>query len=193
MHQPAIKIGVMGSASTSIAAEGRQRIDALAVRLGKKIAAAACVLITGELDGIPGRVVEAHRQHGGLSVGISPAHSAVEHAALYDTPPCPSTVVIYSGFGFKGRNVIAVRSADIVILVSGGIGTLNEFTIAYDEGKVIGLLQGTGGVTDVAPTLLATLPVRSTGAVVIADPDPEQLIDRCLAQLYARREAQAAQ
>jgi uncharacterized protein (TIGR00725 family) len=193
MHQPAIKIGVMGSASTSIAAEGRQRIDALAVRLGKKIAAAACVLITGELDGIPGRVVEAHRQHGGLSVGISPAHSAVEHAALYDTLPCPSTVVIYSGFGFKGRNVIAVRSADIVILVSGGIGTLNEFTIAYDEGKVIGLLQGTGGVTDVAPTLLATLPVRSTGAVVFADPDPEQLIDRCLAQLYARRGAQAAQ
>ena len=193
MHQPAIKIGVMGSASTSIAAEGRQRIDALAVRLGKKIAAAACVLITGELDGIPGRVVEVHRQHGGLSVGISPAHSAVEHAALYDIPPCPSTVVIYSGFGFKGRNVIAVRSADIVILVSGGIGTLNEFTIAYDEGKVIGLLQGTGGVTDVAQTLLATLPVRSTGAVVIADPDPEQLIDRCLVQLYARRGAQAAQ
>jgi uncharacterized protein (TIGR00725 family) len=193
MHQPAIKIGVMGSASTSIAAEGRQRIDALAVRLGKKIATAACVLITGELDGIPGRVVEVHRQHGGLSVGISPAHSAVEHAALYDTPPCPSTVVIYSGFGFKGRNVIAVRSADIVILVSGGIGTLNEFTIAYDEGKVIGLLQGTGGVTDVAQTLLATLTVRSTGAVVIADPDPEQLMDRCLAQLYARRGAQAAQ
>ena len=193
MHQPAIKIGVMGSASISIAAEGRQRIDALAVRLGKKIAAAACVLITGELDGIPGRVVEVHRQHGGLSVGISPAHSAVEHAALYDTPPCPSTVVIYSGFGFKGRNVIAVRSADIVILVSGGIGSLNEFTIAYDEGKIIGLLQGTGGVTDVAQTLLATLPVRSTGAVVIADPDPEQLIDRCLAQLYARRGAQAAQ
>jgi hypothetical protein len=193
MHQVAIKIGVMGSASTSLAAEGRERVDEIVVRLGKKIAAAACVLITGELDGIPGRVVEVHRQHGGLSVGISPAHSAVEHAALYDTPPCPSTVVIYSGFGFKGRNVIAVRSADIVILVSGGIGTLNEFTIAYDEGKVIGLLQGTGGAADVAQTLLATLPVRSTGAVVIADSDPEQLIDRCLAQLYERRGTQAAQ
>jgi uncharacterized protein (TIGR00725 family) len=192
MHQPAIKIGVMGSASTSIAAEGLQHIDEIAMRLGKKIAAAACVLITGELDGIPGRVVAAHRQHGGLSVGISPAHSAAEHTALYDTPPCPSTVVIYSGFGFKGRNVIAVRSADIVILVSGGIGTLNEFTIAYDEGKVIGLLQGTGGAADVAQTLLATLPVRSTGAVVIADPDPEQLIDRCLAQLYEQRGTQAA-
>jgi uncharacterized protein (TIGR00725 family) len=192
MHRPAIKIGVMGSASTSIIAEGRQRVDELAVRLGKKIAAESCVLITGELDGIPGRVVAAHSQYGGLSVGISPAHSAVEHAALYDTPPCPSTVVIYSGFGFKGRNVIAVRSADIVILVSGGIGTLNEFTIAYDEGKVIGLLHGTGGAADVAQTLLDTLPVRSTGAVVIADSDPEQLVDRCIAQLCAQRQEQAA-
>jgi uncharacterized protein (TIGR00725 family) len=191
MHRPAIKIGVMGSASTSIAVEGRQRVDELAVRLGKKIAAAACVLITGELDGIPGRVVAVHRQHGGLSVGISPAHSASEHAALYDTPPCPSTVVIYSGFGFKGRNVIAVRSADIVILVSGGIGTLNEFTIAYDEGKVIGLLQGTGGAADCAQTLLDTLLVRPTGAIVLADPDPEPLIDRCIERLCERRGQQA--
>ena len=39
-------------------------------------------------------------------------------------PAGPSTVVIYSGFGFKGRNVIAVRSADIVLLFVGGIGTL---------------------------------------------------------------------
>jgi uncharacterized protein (TIGR00725 family) len=192
MQRPPVKIGVMGSASTSMSAEDLHRVDDLAKRLGKKLAAASCVLITGELDGIPGRVVEAHCQHGGLSVGISPAHSAVEHAALYGAPPCPSTVVIYSGFGFKGRNVIAVRSADIVLLFSGGIGTLNEFTIAYDEGKVIGLLRGTGGVADLAQTLLDMLPVRATGAVVIADTDPEQLVDRCIAKLCEQRGEQAA-
>jgi uncharacterized protein (TIGR00725 family) len=192
MQTRSIKIGVMGSSSTSISAEDLQRVDDLAQRLGKKIAGVSCVLITGELDGIPGRVVDAHTQSGGLSVGISPAHSAVEHAALYGSVPCPSTVVIYSGFGFKGRNVVAIRSADIVLLFSGGIGTLNEFTIAYDEGKVIGLLQGTGGVADVVQTLLDTLPVRSTGAVVIADPDPEQLVDRCLARLYEQRGEPAA-
>jgi uncharacterized protein (TIGR00725 family) len=191
MQTPPIKIGVMGSSSTSMSAEDLQQVDDLAQRLGKKIAAASCVLITGELDGIPGRVVEAHNQHGGLSVGISPAHSAVEHAALYGAVPYPSTVVIYSGFGFKGRNVIAIRSADIVLLFSGGIGTLNEFTIAYDEGKVIGLLQGTGGVADVAQMLIDTLPVRSTGAVVIANPDPEQLVECCLAKLCERRGEQA--
>ena len=192
MPRPPIKIGVMGSSSTSISAEDLHRVNDLAQRLGKKIAAASCVLITGELDGIPGRVVEVHNQHGGLSVGISPAHSAAEHTAVYGNPPCPSTVVIYSGFGYKGRNVIAVRSADIVILFAGGIGTLNEFTIAYDEGKVIGLLQGTGGVADLAQTLLDTLPVRSTGAVVIADPDPEHLVDLCLAKLCEQRGEPAA-
>jgi uncharacterized protein (TIGR00725 family) len=177
----------MGSASPLHPVEEWQRVSALAERLGRKIAAAGCVLITGELNGIPGRVVAAHRRHGGLSVGISPASSAAEQAASYTPPSCASTVVIYSGFGFKGRNVIAVRSADIVVLCAGGIGTLNEFTIAYDEGKVIGLLQGTGGVADLVPTVLATLSVRPTDAVVIADPDPELLIDRCLATLGERR------
>src|SRR5919109_991762 len=192
MPRPPIKIGVMGSAGASMSSEDLQHVGDLARRLGKKLAAASCVLITGELDGIPGRVVAAHSQHGGLSVGISPAHSAAEHAALYGATPCPSTVVIYSGFRFKGRNVIAVRSADIVILFSGGIGTLNEFTIAYDEGKVIGLLQGTGGVADLAQTLLDTLPVRSTGAVVIADSDPERLVERCIARVCEQRGEKAA-
>jgi hypothetical protein len=99
-----------------MSAEHLPRADDLAERLGKKMAAASCALITGELDGIPGRV-EAHRQHGGVSVSISPGHSAAEPAALYGATPCPSTVVIYSGFRFKGCNVIAVRSADIVILL----------------------------------------------------------------------------
>ena len=79
-----------------------------------------------------------------------------------------------------------------MILFSGGIGTLNEFTIAYDEGKVIGLLQGTGGAADLAQTLLDTLPVRTTGAVVIADPDPEQLVERCITKLCAQRGEPAA-
>jgi hypothetical protein len=35
--------------------------------------------------------------------------------------------------------------------------------------------------------LLDTLPVRPTGAVVIADSDPEPLIDRCIARLCEGR------
>jgi uncharacterized protein (TIGR00725 family) len=133
MQTPPIKIGVMGSSSTSISAEDLRRVDDLAQRLGKKIAEASRVLITGELDGIPERAVAAHRQHVGLSVGLSPRHSAAEHAAPYGATPCPSTVVIYSGLGFKGHNVIAVRSADIVILFRA--------IVAFGEGMVRGRIS----------------------------------------------------
>ena len=37
MQRPLIKIGVMGSASTSLSAEGLHRVDDVAVRLGKQI------------------------------------------------------------------------------------------------------------------------------------------------------------
>jgi uncharacterized protein (TIGR00725 family) len=72
--------------------------------------------------------------------------------------PESSDVVIYTGFGLKGRNVICVRSSDIVIIIAGSMGTLNEFTIAYDEGKIIGVLTGTGGIADWVADLVATCP-----------------------------------
>jgi hypothetical protein len=36
---------------------------------------------------------------------------------------------------------------DIVVIIGGRSGTLGEFSIAYDEGKLIGVLSGTGGIT----------------------------------------------
>ena len=65
--------------------------------------------------------------------------------------------IIYTGFGLKGRNVVLVRSCDVVLFISGSIGSLNEFTIAYDEGKVIGCLTGTGGVADEAKRIVERL------------------------------------
>jgi len=56
-------------------------------------------------------------------------------------------------------------------------GTLGEFAIAYDEGKLIGLLEGTGGITEILPDLIATLN-KGTGARVVFDADPARLIDR---------------
>jgi predicted Rossmann-fold nucleotide-binding protein len=46
-----------------------------------------------------------------------------------------------------GREVVNIRSSDVVIIIGGRSGTLGEFSIAYDEGKLIGILIGTGGIT----------------------------------------------
>jgi SLOG cluster4 family len=81
----------------------------------------------------------------------------------------------------KGRNVVLVRSCDIVLFVAGAMGSLNEFTIAHDEGKVIGCLTGTGGVADEANYLLRKFS-KETGARVFQDDDPNKLLEICLAE-----------
>jgi hypothetical protein len=69
-----------------------------------------------------------------------------------------------------------------VLVIAGSIGSLNEFTIAYDEGKVIGCLTGTGGVADEAEKIIETFPKKSH-ARLLYDSDPERLIERCLAEV----------
>jgi uncharacterized protein (TIGR00725 family) len=94
-------------------------------------------------------------------------------------------VIVYTGFGYKGRNVVNVRSSDIVIIIGGAIGTLNEFTIAYDEGKVIGILQGSGGIADHIKKIVE-VGQKSTQSILIFDADPKTLIQTCLSAMATR-------
>ena len=64
------------------------------------------------------------------------------------------------------------------------MGSLNEFTIAHDEGKVIGCLTGTGGVADGADQLIQKFGKR-TRARVFQNDDPEKLVDICLQAVLA--------
>ena len=178
-------IGVMGSSRADLTEMEVNRLTLLAQRLGQAIADRGCVLITGATTGFPHIVSRAARSAGGLTVGISPASSRTEHATKYSLPDDGADVIVYTGFGLKGRNVINVRSAEIVIIFGGGIGTLNEFTIAYDEGNVIAVLEGTGGVADQIKEI-TKLSRKPQGSEVVFESDPEALIDRCLKMLAAR-------
>ena len=89
---------------------------------------------------------------GGLTVGISPGHNFAEHTIKYTSPSEGFDVLIYTGSGLMGREITGVRSCNIVVLTGGRSGTLGEFSIAYDEGKLIGVLEGTGGLPTISPT-----------------------------------------
>ena len=117
---------------------------------------------------------------GAFHIGISPGGNQREHVELYHLPLDSCDALIYTGFGLKGRNVVLVRSCDIVLFVAGAMGSLNEFTIAHDEGKVIGCLKGTGGVADESEYLLQRFGKRGIAARVFQNEDPEKLIDDCL-------------
>ena len=177
-----ISVGVMGSAGDVLTEADGTKLNALAERLGAAIAARGFVLITGATSGLPDMVSRAARVHGGLTIGISPAANREEHTTRWRLPADGTDVLIYTGFGLKGRNVINIRASDIVIIFCGGMGTLNEFTIAYDEGKVIGVLRGSGGVADHIEEIIdfAKKPMRCP---VILNEEPEALIDDCVAAL----------
>jgi uncharacterized protein (TIGR00725 family) len=172
-----IKIGVMGSAEAA-----KPELRDKAIALGMAIANRDVFLFTGATTGLIYETGKAAKDAGTFHIGISPASDEDEHVERYRLPLDACSVLIYTGFGLKGRNVVLVRSCDVVLLIAGSIGSLNEFTIAYDEGKVIGCLTGTGGVADEVEHLVRTFQ-KETKARVLYDSDPEILVDRCLAEV----------
>lgn len=170
-----LAVGVMGSASGHMEPGVTARVE----RLGRAVAGAGCVLITGGCPGLPQTAVDGARAVGGLVVGISPALSEAEHVHRYGSPTAGYDLLIYTGSGLMGREVINIRSSDIVVIVGGHSGTLGEFSIAYDEGRLIGVLTGTGGVADMVEELVRRVD-KETGAVVLYDDEPERLVSRLL-------------
>ena len=177
-------VGVMGaSANDALTAAEAERVKALAEELGVAIARKDCILVTGATTGLPDLVAQAFRKSGGFALGVSPAENRREHMTRYGLPEHGADVIIYTGFGYKGRNVINVRSADIVLILGGATGTLNEFTIAYDEAKIIGVLEGSGGIADHIREIIKICNKPGLGKVFF-ESSPTKLIDSCVAALH---------
>ena len=165
----------MGSAGGLITEEQL----ALARRLGRRIAELGCVIVTGACPGLPHAAVLGAHDSGGLSLGVSPARSREEHVDVFESPLEPYSAMVFTGSGLMGRETHNIHSSDFVLFVGGRSGTLGEFAIAYDEGKLIGVLRDSGGISnDFAG--IAKLVQKSTGAARIEDADPERLVDTCL-------------
>lgn len=112
-------------------------------------------------------------------MGISPALSEEEHIHRYHSPTDLYDMIIFTGSGLMGREVINIRSSDFVIILGGHSGTLGEFSIAYDEGKLIGIVDGTGGITEIIDEIVKTVD-KATGSTILRDGDPKQLLDRMI-------------
>jgi uncharacterized protein (TIGR00725 family) len=172
----ALKIGVMGGATGAMSREHLAK----AHELGRAIAMHECVLITGGCGGLPLAAACGAKEEHGLVVGISPGLSLEEHVHKYGSPTEFHDVLIFTGSGLMGREVVNIRSSDIVVIIGGRSGTLGELAISYDEGKLIGVLTGTGGISDMIRDILAACDKR-TGARVIYDAEPRRLIESLLA------------
>jgi len=139
------KIAVSGAAEISHCCDN---IILLSKEVGKEIARAHCVLVSGATTGVPYFSAIGCKEAGGFNVGFSPAESEIEHIRRYHLPTDVFDVMIYTGSDYSGRDIIMTKSADAIIIVCGRMGTLHEFTTAVECKKPIGVLEGSGGTAD---------------------------------------------
>lgn len=170
-----LKIGVMGSAS------GPQTENPIAREkarvLGQEIAKRGYILINGACPGLPNDAMIAAKEIGGLTIGISPAFSEYEHINEYLSPH-DHNIILFTGLGFMERDIINIRSSDAIVIVGGGIGTLNEFTITYDEGRPCGIVTNSGGISNSIPHVVEELCQRQLLPNMVFDDDPVKLLDK---------------
>lgn len=174
------KICVSGSASSDYCG-----VDAtkLAEEMGRLVAERNMILVTGATTGIPYWSAKGAKEAGGIVIGFSPAASKAAHVKTYRLPLDYHDVIVYTGFDYAGRNLILTRSSDATITICGRLGTLNEFTIAFEDRKPQGVLTGSGGMSDMLPNILKNAH-RGMGKVVF-DSDPAKLLDKVIEMIVA--------
>jgi len=170
------KICVSGAAETGLCSVNALE---LARELGREIVRQNGVCVTGATTGIPYWAAIGAKEAGGISIGISPAYNEIDHVKHYKLPIDYFDLIMYTGFEYSGRNLLLTRSSDAIITVCGRIGTLNEFTIAFEDKKPIGVLEETGGMADHIREILDEAH-RGYGKVVF-DSDPKKLIEKVIA------------
>jgi uncharacterized protein (TIGR00725 family) len=171
------KIAVSGSAVDNCSPGAFKK----AYEIGRQIAKQNCVLITGATIGVPQWATRGAKAVGGVSIGLSPAVSRAAHVKTYKLPTKYMDLIIYTGFDYSGRNMLMTRSSDAVIVVCGRIGTLNEFTTAFEDKRIVGVLTGTGGTESLIDEILKE--AKRGQKRIVFDDDPKRLVTRVIQKL----------
>ena len=145
------KIAVSGASQIKRCSKNIKQISE---EVGKEIIRQNCILITGATTGAPYYSALGAKKMRGISIGFSPASTEKEHLKRYRLPGDVFDLMVYTGFNYAGRNLLMTRASDAVIVICGRIGTLNEFTIAFEDKKPIGVLEGSGGTADLIRVIL---------------------------------------
>jgi uncharacterized protein (TIGR00725 family) len=170
-----LKFCVSGAAET-----GHCGIDAYdkGLALGREIAQSGAVLVEGATTGFPLWAAMGAKAAGGYTIGFSPANSEKEHIEAYNLPVEYLDLIVYTGFGYPGRDLILTRSSDAVFFGCGRIGTIHEFTIAFEDQKPIGILEADWETDDIIKKILAA--GHRPNDKIVFDSDPKALVERII-------------
>jgi uncharacterized protein (TIGR00725 family) len=111
--------------------------------IGREVAARQAVLITGGLTGAMEAASKGAKAAGGLTIGVLPGFSPRDANPYIDLP-------IVTGLS-ETRNIIIVRTADVLIAVGGGPGTLSEIAFALKLHKPVISLDSWNVAAEIIP------------------------------------------
>lgn len=165
-----------------------QEVKEKACEIGREIAQQGHILLTGACPGFPYDAVLGAAAQGGKCIGFSPAADRKDHVERYKYPTEGFTELVFVPKNYphiknidvcrKYRNVSSVAASDAAIIIGGRIGTMNEFTLAYDLGKDIGILEESGGITKRAIKVLLEDIDKPAKGRIIWEKDPKRLVER---------------
>jgi len=158
MKSKSYKICVIGAwRNYSVKAEKEAK------QVGKWLAENNHILVTGACLGIPQIVARSYKHYGGKkSIGYSPANSRKYHKEEYGlTSEDIFHELIFmkskKPLNYSERNIVNITNSDAVVLISGRMGAIMEYTIAHDQQKPVGVIEGVGGASDVVEKIEKTL------------------------------------
>lgn len=166
-----------------------ESLKPLARKIGEEIAVRGGILISGATRGLPHEAALGAAEKGGMNIGFSPAISLEEHLNKYKSPTDPY-ILIFTGMGQKGRNMISTRTCDAAIFISGRTGTMSEFAMFYDDGEmgnVAGFLKGSGGVVDEYLTNFVKTTEKPSQVKIVIEEDPAKLVEKVFMELESER------
>lgn len=175
-----MKIAICGGASGA-----DPKANKKAEVIGRLISEKKHALITGACPGTPYKAAKAAFKAGGKVIGYSPATSLRQHKKNNEPADFFSELIFVPEnyqhkknikACYKLRNIDLILASDKVILIGGRYGTLNEFTLAFDFEKEIGILTGTGGAADLCKNIVKKINKKSK-AKIYYNSSPKKLLE----------------
>lgn len=139
------QVGIISSAIEQTKASLIQKSE----WIGKTLVNCDINIATGASIGFSHLIAVAAKKKGAKLTGYSPAKNSFLHQKQPDNASINDFDELYfNGNGFTARSLNFLTSVDAIIMLAGRIGTLSEFTIAFEEGIPVFILKGFGGVSD---------------------------------------------
>lgn len=165
-HRQALKICIAGGGDTDhCGLESFEKGEALGIAIAKR----GDVILNAASHGFSAWASQGASRAGGHSIGFSPAKDKLEHVEMFELPIDGAETIIYTGLQPLERNLMLTQASDAVIIGCGRLGAINEFTVAYELERPIGILRGEWTTDEVIEQMIEHADLKRDKIVISND------------------------